>query len=122
MRSSRGEIKIEEILDFAGLNFKEEVSFPGLTSLKGNLLRFDFAVYDDSDNLEFLIEYNGSQHYKPSAHFGGLAALREQQYNDMKKREFCKKHNIPLVVIPYTDEGRITYDYIMKRAYGEDGP
>ena len=28
MRASRGEIKIEEILTEAGLNFKEEYSFP----------------------------------------------------------------------------------------------
>jgi hypothetical protein len=34
----------------------------------------------------------------------------------MLKREYCKKHDIPLVLIPYYDEGRITYDYIMKAA------
>jgi hypothetical protein len=34
----------------------------------------------------------------------------------MLKREYCKKHNITLVVIPYWDEARITFDYIMKAA------
>jgi len=47
MRSSRGEICIEEILIEAGLNFKEEYSFPGLTSPNGRPLRFDFVVFDD---------------------------------------------------------------------------
>ena len=59
MRASRGEIKIEEILKEAGLIFKEEYSFPGLNSPNGRPLRFDFAVFDDDGNLDFLIEYQG---------------------------------------------------------------
>lgn len=39
MRSSRGEIKIEEILIEAGLNFKEEYSFSDLVSSSGRPLR-----------------------------------------------------------------------------------
>lgn len=39
MRSSRGEIKIEEILQAAGLDFQEEYSFPDLTSNTGRPLR-----------------------------------------------------------------------------------
>ena len=31
-------------------------------------------------------------------------------------KEYCRKHNIPLVIIPYTDEGIITYDYIFTAA------
>ena len=57
MRASRGEIKIEEILTEAGLNFKEEYIFPGLMSTNGRPLRFDFAILDDDGNIDFLIEY-----------------------------------------------------------------
>lgn len=32
MKASRGEIKIAEILNAAGLNYKEEYSFPDLVS------------------------------------------------------------------------------------------
>ena len=42
MRASRGEIKIEEILTQAGLNFKEEYTFPDLLSSNGRPLRFRF--------------------------------------------------------------------------------
>lgn len=63
MRASRGEIKIEEILQEAGLDFQEEYSFPDLVSTNGRPLRFDFAVFDDSGELDFLIEYQGIQHY-----------------------------------------------------------
>ena len=116
MRASRGEIKIEEILIQAGLKFKEEYIFPGLTSSNGRPLRFDFAVFDDNDELDFLIEFQGIQHYEAKSKFGGITGLRRQQYNDMKKREYCAKHGITLVAIPYWDEGRMDYDYIMRAA------
>jgi hypothetical protein len=116
MRASRGEIKIEEILQQAGLEFEEEYSFPDLVSSSGRPLRFDFAVFDDNGDLEFLIEYQGIQHYEAKSKFGGYTGLRKQQYNDMKKREYCAKHGILLIAIPYWDEGRIDYDYIMKAA------
>ena len=34
----------------------------------------------------------------------------------MKKRMYCEEHGIKLIAIPYTDESRINYDYIMKMA------
>ena len=116
MRSSRGEIKIEEILQSAGLIFQEEYSFSDLLGSSGKPLRFDFAVFDDNGNIDFLIEYQGIQHYEPKSKFGGIAGLRKQQFNDMKKREYCAKHNLTLVLIPYWDEARVNYDYIMTAA------
>ena len=97
MRASRGEIKIEDILTEAGLNFQQEYSFPDLLSSSGRPLRFDFAVFDDNWELDFLIEYQGIQHYEAKSKFGGYSGLRKQQYNDMKKREYCRKHNIILI-------------------------
>ena len=47
MRASRGEIKIQEILEQAGLNYQMEYSFTDLTSGSGRELRFDFAIFDD---------------------------------------------------------------------------
>ena len=121
MRASRGEIKIEEVLRGAGLVFEEEYSFPDLVSTSGRPLRFDFAVFDDDHNLEFLIEYQGIQHYEPKSKFGGYSGLHKQQYNDMKKKEYCRKHNIILLEIPYTVEGRIDYDFIMNLYYSKGG-
>ena len=117
MKASKGEIKIHEILEQAGLPFEEEYSFPDLVSSTGRELRFDFAVFDDDGNLMFLIEYQGIQHYQPKSKFGGFEGLRRQSYNDMLKREYCKKHNIILVAIPYTDELKMDYDYIMNAYY-----
>ena len=116
MRASRGEIKIEEILDEAGLNFKEEYSFPHLNSPNGRPLRFDFVIFDDDGQIDFIIEYQGRQHYEASPKFGGKRGLYQQQYNDNQKRRFCALHDFRLIEIPYTDVNLITYDYIMKRA------
>lgn len=116
MKASRGEIKIFDILTAEGVSFQEEYSFPDLLSYSKTPLRFDFCVFSDDGEVDFLIEYQGVQHYMPKSKFGGIAGLKKQQYYDMLKREYCKKHNIPLVIIPYTDEGIITYDYIFTAA------
>lgn len=62
MKSSRGEIKIHEVLEMANLPFQEEYTFPDLVSSSGRALRFDFAIFDDDGGLDFLIEYQGIQH------------------------------------------------------------
>lgn len=116
MRASRGEIKIEEILTEAELPFKMEYIFPGLCSENGKPLRFDFAVFDDDGNVDFLIEYQGKQHYEPSQKFGGKRGLYQQQHNDNKKRRFCALNDYKLIEIPYTEENLISYDYIMHKA------
>lgn len=118
MRASRGEIKIEEVLRAANIDFQQQYSFPDLVGQSGKELRFDFCVFDDDGNIDFLIEYQGIQHYQPKSKFGGAEGLRKQQYRDMRKREYCKQHGYKLIAIPYTDQGRIDYDYIISRAYG----
>ena len=116
MRASRAEIKIEEILTNAGLVFVEEYSFPDLLSSHNNPLRFDFAVFDDEGNIDFLIEYQGRQHYEPVKKFGGYTGFARQQFNDRKKKDYCFTHGYKLLIIPYWDENKINYDYIMDGA------
>ena len=116
MRASRGEILIEEILQQAGFVFQEEYIFPDLKSTSGRPLRFDFVVFDDDGKIDFIIEYQGRQHYEASSKFGGKRGLYQQQFNDNQKRRFCALHDFNLIEIPYTDENLISYDYIMQRA------
>lgn len=116
MNASRGEIKIREILEEAGLNFKMEYIFPDLKTSNGRPLRFDFVVFDDDGKIDFLIEYQGKQHYEPSNKFGGKKGFFQQQYNDNQKRRFCALHDLRLIEIPYTEENLVSYDYIMRKA------
>lgn len=116
MKSSRGEIKIYDILTMAGVDFKEEYSFSDLISSSGRPLRFDFCVFDDEGEIDFLIEYQGIQHYEQKSKFGGARGLYQQKYNDKQKRDYCAAHGYKLITIPYWDESRIDYDYIFKLA------
>ncbi len=77
---------------------------------------FDFAVLDDDGNVDFLIEFQGKQHYQAVSKFGGNRGLYQQKYNDTLKRKFCSLKGIKLIEIPYTEENLITYDYIFKKA------
>ena len=116
MDASFGERKIHEILEEAGWDYKMEYIFPDLRSSSGRPLRFDFVIFDDDGNIDFIIEYQGKQHYEPSAKFGGKRGFYQQQFNDNKKRRFFALHNFNLIEIPYTEENLLSYDYIMKKA------
>ena len=116
MRDSLVEMKIYDILTDDGISFQEEYEFPDLVSSSGRKLRFDFAVFTDDGKLDFLIEFNGKQHYTPVAKYGGSRGVSRQKYNDIQKRKYCLDHNIRLVTIPYYEENKISYDYIMRMA------
>lgn len=116
MKASRGEIKICDILDAAGLHYQEEYSFPDLVSSSGRPLRFDFCVFDDDGEIDFFIEYQGSQHYEAKPKFGGAKGLYQQQFNDRMKQEYCRKHGYTLVCVPYWDLYNLSYDYLMAAA------
>jgi hypothetical protein len=113
---SRGEIKVKEILEMGGLLFEQQYIFPDLKASNGTPLRFDFAVFDDDGGLDFLIEYNGEQHYTAVAAYGGGRKLAQQKHNDAAKMRYCSKHNIPLVIIPYYDYEKMDLEYIFAAA------
>lgn len=116
MKASRGEIKIEEILQNNYLNYKMEYQFPHLVSNNGRPLRFDFVIFDDDNNVDFIIEYQGRQHYESVGKYGGEKGFINQQINDDKKRRYCAMNNYKLIEIPYTEYDNISYDYIMEKA------
>jgi len=58
---SSGEKRVVEYLRAAGLQFKEQVSFPELKSALNRSLRFDFLVH--ANKVDILMEFQGPQHY-----------------------------------------------------------
>lgn len=69
--------------------------------------RFD-AFCPDYDTA---IEFNGMQHYYPVS-FSGDKSLKMKNYLIVKKRDrlkinYCEKHNINLVIIPYWEKQNI---------------
>jgi len=116
MRASRGEIKVQEILEEANLNFEMEYIFPDLVSSSGRPLRFDFCVFDDDGGIDFLIEVQGEQHYQPKGKFGGVKGYNRQHFNDTQKIQYCVKHGYTLVSIPYWELSFVDLEYILKAA------
>lgn len=114
--TSRGHLKVRDVLEMNGFEFEEEYIFPDLKASSGWPLRFDFMVFDDGGNIDFAIEFNGVQHYEAVQAFGGSKKLKQQQYNDNQKRMYCLKNDIPLVEIPYYDADKVDINYILLAA------
>ena len=94
---SKGEYKINQLLNEASINYKTQISFNNCVYKQP--LKFDFGIYDDNDNLLYLIEYDGEQHFLP---IWGQKLFEENKIRDSIKNEYCKKNHIPLIRIPYT--------------------
>lgn len=90
---SRGEIQTKQFLKSKSIAFKEQVKVKELP-----LQTFDFAIYDN-DKLLGYIEVQGEQHFEKREIFRD--SLEKIQERDNKKREYCKKNNIPLYELIY---------------------
>lgn len=100
---SKGESLINSILDIKSINNKRQFRFKDCKNKRS--LPFDFAIFNNNDLL-FLIEYDGEQHFRP-VNFGGISDKRtinnfnKLRENDKIKNKYCKDNNILLIRIPY---------------------
>lgn len=117
--SSVGEKAIKNILDDHNIIYKTEYIFQDLKNPNTNRhLRFDFAIFDKQNNLQFLIEFDGRQHYTgPEATWKHATSLEDIQYKDGLKNDYCKSHDITLKRIPYTCLSHLSYDEIFSDKY-----
>lgn len=98
---SKKEEEIDKYLKSLNIKFKRQYTFDDCKNIR--LLPFDFAIFDNNNNLSFLIEYHGEQHYKPVERFGGEEKFIKTRNNDIIKEKYCRDNDIKLVIIPYTD-------------------
>lgn len=99
---STGEMVIKQFLLENNINFQTEYKIQECKDKKP--LPFDFCIFDNSNNIKFLIEVQGKQHYQPCFHndpIKGQQALELQQQHDLIKQTYCLKNNIDLLIIPY---------------------
>lgn len=104
---SAGEEKIAKLLQENKISYVTQYSFPDLQH-NGRFYRFDFAILDNKNNLQYLIEYDGIQHFSEKKQFGDSENFVKIQERDKIKNEYCKRNNIPLIRIPYTHLNKIT--------------
>jgi hypothetical protein len=95
--TSKGEFLIEKILNDNNILFIKEYPI----YIQNKRLRYDFAVLDNN-NIKYIIEFDGEQHYIAREYFGGEPQLKITQEHDKIKNQWCKDNNIPLIRIPYT--------------------
>lgn len=88
---SKGNVKIAELLDEANIDYEVQKKFSSCKDKKE--LPFDFFI-----NNEYLIEYDGEQHFKQDSIFD----YDYTHKHDLIKSDWCKNNNIPLIRIPYT--------------------
>lgn len=93
-KSSRGEEQIAFLLTENNISFEMQKKFEDCKNI--NKLSFDFYV-----NNQYLIEFDGIQHFKETTGWNTLERFEEQQKRDEIKNKYCLDNNIPLIRIPY---------------------
>ena len=104
--SSKGEERIDKILNENRIEFKRQYKFKDCKVHKE--LPFDFYL----SRYNCCIEFDGRQHYEIVSAFGGVNAFIDTKIRDTIKTEYCKKNNIKLIRIPYWEIDNI--DKILK--------
>lgn len=103
---SKGEEKIGTILRKNGIRYKKGYKIDGLfiVSKKGRKTRlpFDFGILNETGELQYLIEFQGLQHFTPTSRNG--FGDQQRLITDPMKREFCKTNNIKLYEIKYDED------------------
>jgi hypothetical protein len=116
-RLNKGESLIKNILDELKINYKPQYVIEKLKTAYNGTPIFDFAIFDENNKLNTIIEYDGIQHFKEIKKWGGEKRLIEQQKIDEFKNNYCLKNNIRLIRIKYTEFKKINTDYIKHLLY-----
>lgn len=96
--SSYKEKEIEEILKSIGIKYKRQYVIPECKNILP--LKFDFAIFNENGELNFLLEYDGKQHFDETL----LYYSEKIKHNDMLKNEYCKNNNIKLLRLNFKDD------------------
>ncbi len=94
---SAGEMLIDKYLFKHNYQFEKQFRFQDCRDC--HPLPFDFCVF--IDNVKYLIEYNGIQHYQAIDWFGGEEKLKYTQLHDKIKNDYCLVNKINILTIPY---------------------
>lgn len=101
---SRGEEFVNQYLQQKNFNYQREYSFPDLISTdRGGLLRFDFCILDAKNIPKYLIEVNGTQHFKS---YSGWYSETMVQHDEQKKN-YCSLNHIPFLILNYSIDDTI---------------
>lgn len=101
-----------------------KIMFPGVEVLRESSpdwlqkMRFDIFL----PSLALAIEYQGEQHFKPVARFGGEEGFNKTQKRDKEKKKLCEENGVQIIYFNCHEE--ITEKIILKKLsrYIKDAP
>lgn len=95
---------LQELLPQVPIEREVVINEP-IYSQKGKLVRHfiicDFRFFVNGKQI--IVEYNGTQHYRPAKRFGGKKTLVDQKIRDEWLRNYCKEKSITLIEL----DGRV---------------
>ncbi len=94
---SKNETKIKQLLTKNNVSFETQKTFNNL--LDKQKLSFDFYI-----NNQYIIEFDGKQHFIQDSGWSNREKLEYTHNHDLIKNRYCFEHNIPLIRIPYNAE------------------
>ena len=113
VKESKGVRKIKDLLEKNHINYITEKTFENCKFKDSNQpARFDFYI-----NNEFLLEFDGIQHFEEGDLNYFRDDLEKRQAHDKFKNKWCKENNIPLKRIPYTALSKLSIELIMGDEY-----
>lgn len=110
---SFAEKRIREIFAENNIRYESQYTFNDLRNPKTNaVLRFDFALLDEQNELIALLEYQGEQHDRnyENDNFGKV----QREISDGMKKSYCLSHNIQLFEIWYYQNLQEEVDNILR--------
>lgn len=113
---SKGEFLIRQFLLKNNISFQTEYIFKELPKR-----RFDFAILNDKKEVQYLIEFDGKQHFN----YINTWHKTEEEFikaknRDKQKDDWCKKMNIKLYRINYKDNIEEKLNQIFNTAEAPD--
>jgi predicted nucleic acid-binding Zn ribbon protein len=101
---------IYKFLKNKNISFDINHSFSDLISPYKKLLLYDFGIFDESNNIKYLIEYDDIQHEKFIPFWHKTEEEFEYRHQmDIMKNEYAKNNNIPLLRIKPNEIKNLDY-------------
>lgn len=114
---SKGEEKIALLLSKNNILYKKEYTFDDLIGEGARKLRFDFGILDENNILQYLIEFDGIQHFEKTGLHRTEEHFLKSIERDKLKNQYCLENKILLIRIPYTKLDLLTIDDLQPNNY-----
>ena len=118
--NSIGNMTINRLLNIKHIKYKSEFSFPSFVTENNSPYRYDFALFNEKEELLGLIEYQGDIHfgYRDTG-WNTKERFEKRKKSDAIKKDYCLKNNIKIFYITYEENIEERLEEILNELYGQ---